>query len=218
MSLKLYYHPLSSFCWKVLIALYEKRHAVHPGHGRSRQRSRTRGPVEAVADRKFPVLREEAKDRVIPESSIIIEYLDNHYPGRTGSFRRIPILARPTRLRDRFYDLLMCNLPMQKVSAIAAPAGKQRSVWRRRSQGTDRGLLWHDRQGSGGQDLGDGRGIYAVPIGASAPALFYGNMVVPFATTTKPRGLFERLKARPRSHAAQGGGAVFRDVPEIIRL
>jgi glutathione S-transferase len=23
MSLTLYYHPLSSFCWKVLIALYE---------------------------------------------------------------------------------------------------------------------------------------------------------------------------------------------------
>ena len=23
MSLKLYFHPLSSFCWKVLIALYE---------------------------------------------------------------------------------------------------------------------------------------------------------------------------------------------------
>ena len=38
MSLTLHYHPLSSFCWKALIALYENDTAVHAEHGRSRQR------------------------------------------------------------------------------------------------------------------------------------------------------------------------------------
>ena len=33
---------------------------------------------------KFPVLRDDARDQTIPESSIIIEYLDRHYPGRTS--------------------------------------------------------------------------------------------------------------------------------------
>lgn len=31
MMLTLYYHPLASFCWKVLIALYENGTAFTPG-------------------------------------------------------------------------------------------------------------------------------------------------------------------------------------------
>src|SRR5258708_10128265 len=54
---------------------------------------------------KFPVLRDEARDRTIPESSIIIEYLAQHYPGETELVPADAQLARQTRMRDRFFDL-----------------------------------------------------------------------------------------------------------------
>jgi glutathione S-transferase len=63
---------------------------------------------------KFPVLRDDKSGLTIPETSIIIEYLDRHYPGRT---RFIPVdvdLAWQTRLSDRFYDFYVHH-SMQKI-------------------------------------------------------------------------------------------------------
>ena len=54
---------------------------------------------------KFPVLRDDARDRTVPESTIIIEYLNDHYPGRTRLVPADADLARQTRLADRFFDL-----------------------------------------------------------------------------------------------------------------
>ena len=63
---------------------------------------------------KFPVLSDEARGETVPESTIIIEYLDRHYPGRTRFLPDDPDLALQTRLRDRFFDLYV-HLPMQKI-------------------------------------------------------------------------------------------------------
>jgi len=102
MSLKLYFHPLSSFCQKALIALYEndtpfEPHIVDLGDEASRTAFMKIWPIG-----KFPVLRDEAKDRTVPESSIIIEYLAQHYPGRTSLVPADADLARQTRLRDQY--------------------------------------------------------------------------------------------------------------------
>src|SRR4051794_35548167 len=100
MSLKFYYHPLSSFCWKALIALYENDTPFTPvmvdlGNAEERAELLKLWPIG-----KFPVLRDEERGSVIPESSIIIEYLDNHHPGRTRFIPADIDLARQTRLRD----------------------------------------------------------------------------------------------------------------------
>src|SRR5262245_23830180 len=105
MSLKLYYHPLASFCWKALIALYENDTPFTPpmvdlGDAASRADFASVWPIA-----KFPVLRDDAKNRTIPESSIIIEYLDQHYPGRTRLVAADADLARQARFQDRFHDL-----------------------------------------------------------------------------------------------------------------
>src|SRR3546814_20022818 len=54
---------------------------------------------------KIPVLRDEARRRTVAETSIIIEYLDRHYPGASpllpGDFEE----ALEVRLWDRFFDL-----------------------------------------------------------------------------------------------------------------
>ena len=70
------------------------------------------------------MLRDDARDRTIPESSIIIEYLGQHYPGRTQFIPGDAELARQTRFRDRFFDLHV-HVPMQKVvTDRLRPAGK----------------------------------------------------------------------------------------------
>src|ERR1700704_147574 len=112
MALTLYFHPLSSFCQKALVALYENDtpftpHIVDLGDECARAAFLKIWPIG-----KFPVLRDDANDRTIPESSIIIEYLAQHYPGRTPLVPADADLARQTRLRDRFYDLYV-NMPMQ---------------------------------------------------------------------------------------------------------
>ena len=83
MSLTLYYHPLSSFCWKALIALYENdtpftAQMVNLGDEAERAALLKLWPVG-----KFPVLRDDRRAQTVPESSIIIEYLDRHFTGRT---------------------------------------------------------------------------------------------------------------------------------------
>src|SRR5437867_1668919 len=60
----------------------------------------------------------------IPESSIIIEYLGQHYPGTTRLVPADADRAWQTRLRDRFFDLYV-HEPMQKVvTDRLRPAGK----------------------------------------------------------------------------------------------
>ena len=158
MTLKLHFHPLSSFCQKVLIALYEndtpfEPHIVDLGDPAQRGAFQKMWPIG-----KFPVLRDEARDRTIPESSIIIEYLAQHYPGTTQLVPADPDLAWQTRLRDRFYDLYV-NEPMQKiVGDRLRPAGKQGSARRRAGEGAaaDRATTMIEER-DGQQDLGDGR-------------------------------------------------------------
>ena len=63
---------------------------------------------------KFPVLRDESRDEMVPESSIIIEYLAEHYPGNAELVPKDRDLARKVRFSDRFFDLYV-HLPMQKI-------------------------------------------------------------------------------------------------------
>ena len=70
MSLTLYYHPLSSYCHKVLIALYEAGTAFNArvidlGDADQREALRSHWPLC-----KFPVLHESERNRSLPESSV----------------------------------------------------------------------------------------------------------------------------------------------------
>ena len=197
MSLTLHYHPLSSFCWKVLIALYENDtpftpHMVNLGDEAERVALLKLWPIG-----KFPVLRDDARDQTVPETSIIIEYLDRHYPGRTRFIPDDPDLARQTRLRDRFYDCYV-HLSMQKVvgdrlrpEAVKDPHGVEEARARLRSC-----YDMIDRQMAGGAwAMGEAFGLADC---AALPALFYGNMVEPLGEKHKHATAYlERLKARP---------------------
>jgi glutathione S-transferase len=79
---------------------------------------------------KVPFLRIEEKSWNVPESSIIIEYIERHYPGGTKLIPDDPDLARQVRMRDRFFDFYV-NDPMVKIFFDGFPPGRtERSLGR----------------------------------------------------------------------------------------
>ncbi|MGO4842172.1 glutathione S-transferase family protein, partial [Rhizobiaceae sp. 2RAB30] len=108
--------PLASFCWKALIALYEngtpfEAVIVDLGDPVSRAAFLKLAPIG-----KMPVLRDEDRDMTVPESTILIDYLDRLYPGPAKLLPADPDLALQVRLADRFYDFYV-HEPMQRVVA-----------------------------------------------------------------------------------------------------
>jgi len=78
MPLRLYAHPFSSYCQKVLIALYEndipfELRMLAPGDERAAAEHAALWPLK-----KMPVLVDG--DRTVVEATIIIEYLARRHP------------------------------------------------------------------------------------------------------------------------------------------
>jgi glutathione S-transferase len=197
MPLKLYFHPLASFCHKVLIALYENDTAFEPhivdlGDAEQAAAFKAIWPIH-----KFPVLRDDDRDRTIPESSIIIEYLDQHRPGRTRFLPAEPELAGEVRMRDRFFDLYV-HEPMQKiVTDKLRPAGQSDSfgVEQARAQLKTAYDVIEKDMASKTWAIGD---VFTMADCAAAPALFYADKVMPFALTHRNVATyFNRLLERP---------------------
>jgi glutathione S-transferase len=202
MSLELYFHPLSSFCQKVLIALYEndtpfEPHIVNLGDATSRADFLKIWPIG-----KFPVIRDEAKDRTIPESTIIIEYLDVHYPGKSKLIPADAGLAWQTRLSDRFYDLHLHDAMQKVVGDRLRPAGSKDPFGVEHAKArieTAYGMI--DREmatktnGAKTWAMGD---AFSMADCAAAPALFYANLAVPFGGSHENVArYFDRLMDRP---------------------
>jgi glutathione S-transferase len=197
MSLTLYFHPLSSFCQKVLIALYENDTPFTP------RIVNLMDEADATAFRKiwpigkFPVLRDDAKQRTIPESSIIIEYLAQQYPGKTRLVPDDADLALQMRLRDRFYDLYV-NVPMQKIiTDRLRPPGKNDPLGVEQAKALLQAAYGVIETEIAGKRWAVGD-AFTMADCAAAPALFYANRVLPFAETHKnAASYFGRLMERP---------------------
>jgi glutathione S-transferase len=197
MSLTLHFHPLASYCHKVLMALYENETPFTPnivdlGNERERAALLILWPIG-----KFPLLRDGARDQVVPESSIIIEYLDRYYPGRTQFIPENADLASEIRLRDRFYDLYV-HEPMQKiVGDRLRPADKKdpHGVGEAKARlRTSYGMI---DQAMAGQSWAVGE-AFSLADCAAAPALFYANEVLLFGDEHRNVAAYlDRLKARP---------------------
>src|SRR5215203_3962831 len=97
MPLILYFHPLSSFCHKVLLALYENGTAFEGRAINIRDRVASAEFFAFWPMGKIPLLRDETRGRTIPETTIMLEYLDRHYPGPVPMFPRDPEAALEAR-------------------------------------------------------------------------------------------------------------------------
>jgi glutathione S-transferase len=181
--LTLHFHPLSSYCWKVLVALYEndtpfERLVVDLGDETSRAAFYKLWPGG-----RFPVLQDRARGEVVPESSIIIEYLAAHHPGPVDLVGSGD-LARQIRLADRIYDTYI-HEPMQKVVGDklrpqdkADPLGVEQARRRLRSSYAmiEQDLAEQMRHGRA-WSVGDG---FTMADCSAFPALFYANKLEPF--------------------------------------
>jgi glutathione S-transferase len=107
--MELFYHPLSRYSQKVLLALYEKQANFFP------RVIELSDPLSRLdfslfyPPGKVPLLKSK-QGILIPESSIIIEYVDNEFPQK--GTRLIPAnmtISMDTRLQDRLIDLQLSN-------------------------------------------------------------------------------------------------------------
>jgi glutathione S-transferase len=197
MTLRLYFHPFSSFGQKVLIALYEN------GTPFGREIVDLSDPAAAAAFKKmwpvgkFPVLRDDSRNQTVPESSIIIEYLAEHYPGRSELVPRNGDLARDVRFSDRFFDLYV-QLPMQKIVVDRfRPDGKHDSYGVEQAQNQLKTALEIIERKLPAKTwaMGD---RFTMADCAAAPALFYANLVMPFRKDYGQTAAYlRRLMQRP---------------------
>jgi glutathione S-transferase len=197
MALTLYFHPLSSFCHKTLIALYESGVEFEPlivdlGDETSRNAFLKVWPVG-----KFPVLRDEARDALVPESSIIIEYLAQHYPGASPLLPQDAEQAREVRLLDRFYDHYVME-PMQKiVGDKLRPQGQHDAFGVAAARNTLKTAYALADAQLASRTWAAG-GDFSMADCAAAPALFYAEKVQPFRDGHPHlAAYFDRLLQRP---------------------
>ncbi|MEW9624986.1 glutathione S-transferase family protein [Rhodanobacter geophilus] len=196
MSLLLYMHPLSSFCHKVLIALYENDTPFEPREVRldeeaSREAFRKVWPIL-----RFPVLRDEARGRTVPESSIVIEYLARHYPGRTALLPADPQAAFEVRERDRFFDLYL-HVPTQKIiTDRLRPEGGHDAVGVAQARGQLRTAyaLVEQEMRERTWAMGD---TFSMADCAAAPPLFYSAWAEPLDDFPHVAAYRQRLMERP---------------------
>lgn len=197
MALTFYFHPLSSYCQKALMALYENEtpfepHIVDLADPTSRADFKKIWPIG-----KFPVLCDEARDRTIPESSIIIEYLAQYYPGKTELVPADTDLARQARMHDRFYDLYVSE-PMAKVVADRLrPAGQKDPHGVEQARALLQIACGMIDQEMAAKTWAIGDAISMADC-AAAPALYYANLVMPLAPTFSHAATYlNRLMQRP---------------------
>lgn len=194
MVLTLYSHPLASYCWKVLIALYEKGLAfeartVNLGNPAEKTAFQALWPTA-----KIPLLDDAGT--IVPETSIIIEHLER-YPGKARLIPSEPQTQLEARLWDRIFDCYVMD-PMQRTIAQQLRPVQEGDA--RASREAEEGL-------SAGYDLIESRigdrvwaagKDFSIADCAAAPALFYATTIQPIPEThTKLKGYFERLVSRP---------------------
>ena len=81
MSLTLHMHPLSSYCHKVLIALYELDAPFEPAFLDLMDEQAREAFFRLWPIGKMPVLEDKAAGVVQPETSVIIDYLNRRFGG-----------------------------------------------------------------------------------------------------------------------------------------
>lgn len=133
MAIQLYAHPFSSYCQKVLIALYENAipfewRLLAPENPQAMAELAARWPF-----RRFPLLLDG--ERALSESSIIIEYLQQHYPGATRLLPEDADSALEVRFMDRCFDLYV-STPMTACVFDQLRPEAQRDAWAWRRRGS----------------------------------------------------------------------------------
>ncbi|RWE14539.1 MAG: glutathione S-transferase family protein [Mesorhizobium sp.] len=197
MSLTLHFHPLASFCWKPLIAFYENDTPFTPVIVDLAEEQSRAAFLKVSPTGKMPALRDDARDRTVLESTIVVEYLAAHYPGPVELIPAAIDLAIEVRQADRFYDFYV-QQPMQKIVADRLrpqdktdPFGDEEARAQLRNsyaiiEKEMQGKIWA---------VGE---TFTMADCAASPALFYANKVEPLGDSFPAvKRYHDRLLERP---------------------
>jgi glutathione S-transferase len=198
MALTLYFHPLSSFCQKALIALYENGTPFTPQKVDLMNEKENAAFKKLWPVGKFPVLHDDKNEKTIPESTSIIEYLAQHYPGSVQLVPKDADQALAVRAQDRFYDLNV-HLPTQKViTDRIRPAGQNDKFGVEHARGLLQTALAIIDKDMAKKTWAAGE-AFTMADCAAAPTLFYYNRAVePLAGSFDNAAAYlDRLVKRP---------------------
>ena len=190
---ELYYHPLSPYSQKVLVAIYEKSLEFTPrivNLKSAQERARYR---ELYPMGKLPLVVLN-HGPLIPESSIIIEYLDG-----LGGTRLIPDDAedaRRTRFMDRFFDNYLTDAASELFAEGVKPSAQQDTQRIESAQHCIHAVydfLEHEishRRWAAGQE-------FSMADCAAAAGLFYASRILPYHDHPNLAVYAQRLAERP---------------------
>jgi len=192
---KLYHHPISTYSQKAVLALHEKGLAFESEHV-----SLMSPEGRAAYEKLYPIgkmpLLVLADGHMIPESTIIIEYLEGHYPNQGTKLIPEGIdAARQVRFMDRMADLYLDNpmgilvfnrLGLRKSDddTLATARKHLRISFEQMNQRLEK------------QDWLCGN-QFTMADCAAIPPLFYCQQVAPFSDYPHVQRYFERARQRP---------------------
>ncbi|MEF2551707.1 glutathione S-transferase family protein [Aurantimonas sp. A2-1-M11] len=191
----LYAHPFSSYCQKVLTALYENATTFD---------YRVLGPNDPAAmDEvkviwpfgKFPLLVDEGQPVI--EASIIVEHLGLHHPGPVTLIPANPEAALEVRFWDRFFDNYVATPQQKCVEDAMRPDGMHDPEGVARARQALETAYDYIDQRMAGREWAAGQGFSLVDC-AAAPQLFYADWTHPIAERfAHVRAYRNRLNTRP---------------------
>lgn len=196
MSLRFHFHPLSSYCHKALIALYENATAFEPVVLDLMDPQVTAAFRKISPFGKMPALEDMQRGHIVNEATIVIEYLDEHYRGRIRFIPADADQAWQTRMWDRFFDIYLHD-HMQRVVADSFRADGSHDPFG--VEGYKKRIFETydlvERHMKGREWIG---ADFSLADCAAAPALFYSNTIYPLGGGyPNARAYLGRLMERP---------------------
>jgi glutathione S-transferase len=191
--MKLYYNPLSTYSQKALIAFYEKKVAFEPALVDLMSPEGRAAYTKVYPLSKIPMLK-PTEDYMIPESTIIIEYLEGHYSTGTRLIPEGVDAARKVRFMDRMSDLYLAD-PSRTLMF-------EKSGFRKHSEAelSDADRFLHLSYEHFDKILANQEwlcGDFSMADCATIPSLFYNQNSAPFRDYHHLTAYFERAKKRP---------------------
>ena len=195
MKPQLFAHPFSSYCQKVLVALYEND---TPFEWRllSQDTPEVEGEWAALWPMKRMPLLKDGGETVV-EATIIIEYLMLNHPGPMRLIPSDPKSALKTRFMDRFFDNYVMT-PMQEIVFNQIRPEDDRDPYGVRQARTMLDMAYgflDDAMAKTEWAAGD---RFSLADCAACPSLFYADWVHPIPETfANVRAYRARLLSRP---------------------
>ncbi|MCX4026779.1 glutathione S-transferase family protein [Endozoicomonas sp. SM1973] len=193
--MKLYYHPLSTYSQKVLIAFYEKEVEFTPYIVNLMDEASKKEYKEIYPLGKIPLLMCN-DDHMIPESTIIIEYLDTHFSSGTRLIPEDKDAARQVRFIDRVQDNYLNDNIATLFFESMKPAEKQDSEKQAKAK-EQLDIMYHYMNKQYSETTFAKGDDFTMADCSAVPALFYAQKIYPFEQFEGIKAYYKRVSERP---------------------